>query len=285
MVALQRAFADRNQNAAESVSIKVGINAGEPIEEAGDLFGSVVQFAARLCADAEAGQVLVSDVVRQLAGSKGFKFVDAGERDFKGFAQRVKVFELVWRNDIAPTFGEGHRQSRSLTRASHESQANVELVHEPGVHPYWYEELGYHRVGVRNNGPASAEGVAVTLLSIVPPPPYKEMNPLPSRLGEKGGYCKGNSCDIHKGDEHLYDVLRDMTPQGMPRGSVWGLLTIENTDWMIGLKEDTDYFFEVRITAKNLAGDARCGYVRVRQGHHGGLDIELVDSLPSGLAP
>ena len=44
-IALQRAFNDRT---GEPLSVRIGINAGEPIEEASDLFGSSVIAAARI---------------------------------------------------------------------------------------------------------------------------------------------------------------------------------------------------------------------------------------------
>ena len=67
------------------VTVRVGISAGEPVEQANDLFGSTVQLAARLCAQAEPGQVLVSSVVADLCLGKGLKFRDAGHAELKGF--------------------------------------------------------------------------------------------------------------------------------------------------------------------------------------------------------
>ena len=64
-IALQRAFADRG---GERLSVRVGLNAGEPIEEEGDLFGSTVILASRIAAKAEGGEILVADtraVLRQ----------------------------------------------------------------------------------------------------------------------------------------------------------------------------------------------------------------------------
>src|SRR5205085_11313659 len=60
-VALQTAFAARESD--EPIRIRVGINAGEPIAEDDDLFGSSVILAARTAAKAEGGEILVTDVV------------------------------------------------------------------------------------------------------------------------------------------------------------------------------------------------------------------------------
>ena len=78
----------RDHNAAGPdypVEVRIGISAGEPVEQAADLFGSTVQLAARLCAQAEPGQVLVSSVVADLCIGKNLKFVDAGACELKGF--------------------------------------------------------------------------------------------------------------------------------------------------------------------------------------------------------
>ena len=71
------------------VNVRVGISAGEPVEQAADLFGSTVQLAARLCAQAEPGQILVSNVVADLCIGKNLKFTDAGEVELKGFDGRI----------------------------------------------------------------------------------------------------------------------------------------------------------------------------------------------------
>ncbi len=67
------------------VNVRIGISAGEPVEQAADLFGSTVQLAARLCAQAEPGQILVSNVVADLCIGKNLKFIDAGACELKGF--------------------------------------------------------------------------------------------------------------------------------------------------------------------------------------------------------
>ena len=58
-IALQRAFAERE---GEPLSVRVGLNAGEPIAEDGDLFGATVILASRIAAKAGPGEILVLDV-------------------------------------------------------------------------------------------------------------------------------------------------------------------------------------------------------------------------------
>ena len=79
------------------VIVRIGISAGEPVEQASDLFGSTVQLAARLCAQAEPGQVLVSNVVSDLCLGKNLKFYDAGECELKGFEGKIptRAVEII----------------------------------------------------------------------------------------------------------------------------------------------------------------------------------------------
>ena len=100
-ISLQQAFAARNESAGEPIAVRIGLNAGEPIAEddpdgRGDLFGTSVNLAARICGRAEPGQIVVADVVRQLAAGKQFLFADLGETELRGFEDPVKLWELRW---------------------------------------------------------------------------------------------------------------------------------------------------------------------------------------------
>ena len=96
-IALQRAFATHSDSMPEPLHVRVGLNAGEPIEEDGDLFGSTVILASRIAAKAEGGEILVADTVRGLCSGKGFLFADRGEFVAKGFEEPMRVYEVNWR--------------------------------------------------------------------------------------------------------------------------------------------------------------------------------------------
>ena len=76
--------------------IRIGINAGEPIAEDDDLFGASVIAASRIAAQASGGEILVADVVRQLAAGKGFLFSDRGEVGLRGLDDPVRLYEVAW---------------------------------------------------------------------------------------------------------------------------------------------------------------------------------------------
>jgi class 3 adenylate cyclase len=95
-VAIQRAFAEHSETADEPIRVRMGLNAGEPIAEAEDLFGTVVNLAARIAAQAAGGQIIVSSVVRELAAGKGFLFADQGEVALQGFEDPVRLYQVRW---------------------------------------------------------------------------------------------------------------------------------------------------------------------------------------------
>lgn len=90
---IQREFAQR---APSDLRVRIGGAAGEPVGHAEDIFGSTVQLAARLCAHAEAGQILVSNVVAELCLGKKLSFQALGEVSLKGFEEPINVHLVEW---------------------------------------------------------------------------------------------------------------------------------------------------------------------------------------------
>jgi class 3 adenylate cyclase len=94
-IALQQAFAARE---GEPLSIRVGLNAGEPIAEEDDLFGATVILASRIAAQAAGGEILIPEPIRHLLSGKSFVFSDRGEFVPKGFDDAVRLYEVRWRD-------------------------------------------------------------------------------------------------------------------------------------------------------------------------------------------
>jgi class 3 adenylate cyclase len=97
-IAIQNSVDAQHSTVNSQLRIRIGLNAGEPIAEDDDLFGTAVIVAARIAALAQGGEILVSDVVRQLVAGKQFLFNDRGEHPLKGFEDPVRVFEVRWRD-------------------------------------------------------------------------------------------------------------------------------------------------------------------------------------------
>jgi adenylate cyclase len=96
-VDIQQGFAAHNASHPEHpLRVRIGMSAGEPVAEGDDLFGAAVQLAARLCAYARPGAIVVSSVVRDLAIGKGFTFGPGGEATLKGFPVPISLCELSW---------------------------------------------------------------------------------------------------------------------------------------------------------------------------------------------
>ena len=87
---------------APGLAVRVGVSAGEPIVDGQDLQGMTVVIAARLCAAAPPGEVLVQDVVCALVASRnGFAFAPASAYELKGVPAAVPAAVLDWRACVA----------------------------------------------------------------------------------------------------------------------------------------------------------------------------------------
>lgn len=92
-IAIQRAFAAIDE-AGPASRVRIGISAGEPVDHNEDLYGAVVNLAARICSHAEPGRILVSAAVKELALGKTLGFIDRGPIALKGFGDPVRLYEV-----------------------------------------------------------------------------------------------------------------------------------------------------------------------------------------------
>jgi DNA-binding NarL/FixJ family response regulator/class 3 adenylate cyclase len=94
--ALQRA----TTAAPDGLDVRIGIDAGEPLSEGGDLYGTPVIVASRLCDAAGPGEVLATEVVRQIAGPRVAELMrPAGSFRVKGISESVATALVHWRED------------------------------------------------------------------------------------------------------------------------------------------------------------------------------------------
>jgi adenylate cyclase len=96
-VEVQRGMVERNaaDPVHERIEFRVGINLGDVIVEAEEIFGDGVNIAARLEAMAQPGGICVSRVVRdQVRDKLDFTFQDMGEQSVKNIARPVRVYAL-----------------------------------------------------------------------------------------------------------------------------------------------------------------------------------------------
>jgi class 3 adenylate cyclase len=93
--AIQRSFESFNRSSAEKLQVRIGLHCGEPVQDSNDLFGATVQMAARICAQASAEEILVSDAVHRDLPRR-FAASPLGTRSLKGFADPVPLYRVEW---------------------------------------------------------------------------------------------------------------------------------------------------------------------------------------------
>ena len=144
---VQAALSERaHRQPRDEVRVRLGLHTGDVAEEAGDLFGQAVNAAARIAARARGGEVLVSEVVRQLcSGVPDTDFEDRGRQALKGFPDRWRLYRVI--STLAPrtNLAGGERtpfvgrtveraQLRSLMERALGGQGNLVMIGgEPGV--------------------------------------------------------------------------------------------------------------------------------------------------------
>jgi len=98
-IQMQRAIRDEFAGSEIPIRIRIGLNAGEPIVEDDDLHGTAVIQAARVMSVADGGEIMVTNVVRELVKGRDFLFHDRGVAPLKGFDEPVRLFEVRWQDD------------------------------------------------------------------------------------------------------------------------------------------------------------------------------------------
>jgi class 3 adenylate cyclase len=96
-IAIQR----RSGQDPDRPQVRVGLHSGEVAWDEDDVFGTPVVVAKRLCDSAGGGQILASDLVRSLLGTRGgFSFRDIGFMELKGLSTAIAASEIVLPEDV-----------------------------------------------------------------------------------------------------------------------------------------------------------------------------------------
>ena len=190
-VGIQQAVHRHNaRQGDERLKVRVGLNIGEPIRDEDDYFGTPVVVAKRLCDKAEGGQILASELLRALVGTRGgFAFRSCGPIALKGISEPLPAAEVEWepaperriplpallvRDDEAPLVGRAAPLDQ-LSRCWEEARAGrcrvAMLVGEPGI--------GKTRLAAEFCREAYSEGALVLLgrcyeESLIPYQPFVE---------------------------------------------------------------------------------------------------------------
>jgi len=97
---VQRALAGHQWPAGAPVRVRMGIHTGHAVPAEGAYTGLAVHRAARICAVAVGGQVLVSQATQTIIEDEeeeepGFMLVDLGERTLKDLDRPVRLYQLA----------------------------------------------------------------------------------------------------------------------------------------------------------------------------------------------
>ena len=151
-VAMQQGVEHHNRRANERIDLRVGLHMGEVTQEDGDYFGTAVVVAERLSKVAGPAQILASDVLRLIVGSRGgHGFSSLGSLDLKGVPDPVGAVEVGWEplaaesislphalsvveiNDFVGRSEEREQLLDAFKRARAGERQLVFLVGEPGM--------------------------------------------------------------------------------------------------------------------------------------------------------
>jgi tetratricopeptide (TPR) repeat protein len=96
-ITMQQAVHRARASGEPQFAVRIGLNVGEPIRDEGDYFGTPVVIAKRLCDAGAPGQILASELVRALIGTRGgFAYRALGAVPLKGVADPVPACEVIW---------------------------------------------------------------------------------------------------------------------------------------------------------------------------------------------
>jgi DNA-binding CsgD family transcriptional regulator/class 3 adenylate cyclase len=100
-LAIRRAVAEYSSSNPEATAeVRIGIGAGEPVTDQGEIFGAAVQMAELLCGAAQPGTILVSGTVHDLCAGKGVVFSLAKDVVLRGLEDSVPAFEVFAREPV-----------------------------------------------------------------------------------------------------------------------------------------------------------------------------------------
>ncbi len=115
-LAIVDAAAATTDGPADAIQVGVGVHAGETVETAEGYVGSAVNIAARLCAQAKAGELVVSETVRSLTRTYlDVEFEPLGTRRLKGLDEPIAIDRVTTRGS-ARSRGMRSRRARDQRR-------------------------------------------------------------------------------------------------------------------------------------------------------------------------
>lgn len=194
-ITTQRRIASRNESipAAKQLAFRIGINVGDIIIDADDIFGDGVNVAARLEALCEPGGLCISGAVHdQVRDKLPIAFDDLGEQAVKNIARPVRVFGLAPQAVVAaPTLASDKRAAPTSRRRVWIAAVIAALVAAVGAGALWTERQASTATGPAA-GTAPAATSAVTMRASIAVLPFTS----PTGAGGNDYFAEGLTEDI-----------------------------------------------------------------------------------------
>ncbi len=92
--AIQHGIDDAFADASPPIRVRIGVHTGDALREADHFFGTTVHYAARVASHALGGEVLVSNLVRELVAGPGIEFLESREVELKGLEGSHRLFAV-----------------------------------------------------------------------------------------------------------------------------------------------------------------------------------------------
>ena len=96
-VEIQRRLEQQRMQTGFAPAVRVGIHAGDVVEDGGDILGTVVNVAARVMSEAKPGEILTTETVADRLDDR-FELEDGGLRMLKGLSRPWHVLSVAWVN-------------------------------------------------------------------------------------------------------------------------------------------------------------------------------------------
>ncbi|MBV8986313.1 MAG: adenylate/guanylate cyclase domain-containing protein [Acidimicrobiia bacterium] len=101
-VEVQKELAQTRSDTNFPMQVRIGIHAGEAVEDDGDLVGRVVNVAARVTTETKPGEILVTEPVADYLGGQ-LRFEDRGLRELRGLTQPRHLLAVRWDEEPSAT--------------------------------------------------------------------------------------------------------------------------------------------------------------------------------------
>jgi class 3 adenylate cyclase len=138
--AIRCACAIAERSSSEGVEIRAGVHTGECELIGNDVGGMAVHIGARVAAQAEPGEVLVSSTVKDLVVGSGIEFADRGSHELKGVPGEWRLLAVADhrpappqvapgpRDDVAPNAAVRQRGDRTMLRLARRAPGAMRLA-------------------------------------------------------------------------------------------------------------------------------------------------------------